>query len=138
MVKLKRRAIARTLTIDETGVTMLEPINRDAVQAALGQFENQQIYIHLETTNGAYAANGPENAMAVCAYIRNGRVAYHLGSITGVGPYRVGLKMDEGWIYAEGLTDWEMDAEGHLLMAGHDAEGRLAIALQLSKTPFQI
>lgn len=44
--------------------------------------------------------------------------------------------MDIGWIYAEGLTDYEIDGQGRLLMAGHDEEGRLAVALQLSRTPW--
>ncbi len=76
--------------------------------------------------------------MAVCAYIRNGKVRYERGTITGVGPYRVGLKMEDGWIYGEGLTDFEIDEKGRLLLAGHDGDGRLAIALELSVTPFGI
>jgi hypothetical protein len=114
------------------------PIHPEDVQKELDGFLNQEVYLHLETTNGAYAAHREETAMAVCAYIRNGLVRYHRGTITGVGPYRVGLKMDLGWIYAEGLTDWELDAEGRLLLAGNDSEGRLAIALQLSKHPFEM
>ncbi|MCL6601063.1 YojF family protein [Alicyclobacillus macrosporangiidus] len=114
------------------------PIDRAAVQSALDRFAGKDVYLHLETTNGAYAARDSENAMAICAYIRNGLVRYQRGVIRGDGPYRVGLKMENGWIYAEGLTDWEVDAEGRLLMAGHDAEGRLAIALELSETPFRM
>lgn len=112
------------------------PIDSKAVQEALQEFLNQDVYLHLETTNGAYAALRQEQAMAVCAYIRNGVVRFHRGTITGDGPYRVGLKMENGWIYAEGLTDWEIDAEGRLLLAGNDSEGRLAIALELGKQPF--
>lgn len=114
------------------------PIDRDAVQNALVQFTEKDVYLHLETTNGAYAAHREEHAMTVCAYIRNGLVRYVRGSVTGDGPYRVGLKMDMGWIYAEGLTDYEIDSEGRLLLAGHDKEGRLAVALQLSETPFRM
>lgn len=44
--------------------------------------------------------------------------------------------MADGWIYAQGLTDFEVDAKGRLLLAGHDEEGRLAVSLQLSRTPF--
>lgn len=112
------------------------PINREAVQEVLDAFRGKKLYLHLETTNGAYAAHREGAPMAVCAYIRNGQVSFHLGSIQGVGPYRVGLKMEEGWIYAEGLTDWEVDDQGRLLMAGNDPEGRLAVALELSETPF--
>lgn len=114
----------------------MEPINVEAVQAKLDEFRNRKLYIHLETTNGAYAAHREGAPMAVCAYIRNGEVSYHLGSIHGVGPYRVGLKMDSGWIYAEGLTDWEVDEQNRLLLSGNDPEGRLAVALELSEHPF--
>jgi len=46
--------------------------------------------------------------------------------------------MADGWIYAEGLTDYEVDAAGRLLLAGHDGDGRLAIALELSLEPFPV
>lgn len=116
----------------------MDLIQKETVQNELNRFLDQEIYIHLETTNGAYAAHSGENFMAVCAYIRNGLVKFSRGTITGVGPYRVGLKIDNGWVYAEGLTDFEVDERGRLLMAGHDAEGRLAIALQISTEPFPV
>jgi hypothetical protein len=119
-------------------VDFMGPINSEAIQAALDAFTETELYLHLETTNGAYAAHRQEGAMAVCAYIRNGKVRYERGSIAGDGPYRVGLKMDIGWIYAEGLTDYEVDEQGRLLMAGNDEDGRLAIALELSREPFEI
>lgn len=112
------------------------PIQKEGVQEALNGFLNQDVYLHLETTNGAYAAHRQEQAMAVCAYIRNGKIRFVRGTIQGNGPYRVGLKMEDGWTYAEGLTDFEIDGDGRLLLAGHDQDGRLAIALQLSLTPF--
>lgn len=112
------------------------PIEKSKVQVELQKFVSQDVYLHLETTNGAYAAQRQETAMAVCAYIRNGKIQFHRGTIEGDGPYRVGLKMDDGWTYAQGLTDWEVDASGQLLLAGNDAEGRLAIALELSFQPF--
>ncbi|KPV44769.1 YojF family protein [Alicyclobacillus ferrooxydans] len=112
------------------------PIDKEAVQSAIERFVGQEVYLHLETTNGAYAAHRAESAMAVCAYIRNGKIQFERGTIQGDGPYRVGLKMDGGWTYAEGLTDWEIDSEGRLLLAGNDSEGRLAVALELSLTPF--
>ncbi len=114
------------------------PIDKAGVQSALESFVNENLYLHLETTNGAYAAHRQEGAMAVCAYIRNGQIRYERGTIAGDGPYRVGLKMDIGWVYAEGLTDWEMDDKGRLLLAGNDSEGRLAVALELSRDPFDI
>jgi hypothetical protein len=44
--------------------------------------------------------------------------------------------MAHGWVYAEGVTHWEKDEKNRLLLAGHDEKGRLAVALQLSLTPF--
>lgn len=114
------------------------PIDVESVQTVLDKFTGTSLYLHLETTNGAYAAHREAGAMAVCAYIRNGRIRYERGTIVGNGPYRVGLKMADGWIYAEGLTDWELDSEGRLLLSGNDSEGRLAVALELSETPFPL
>ncbi len=116
----------------------MNPINKLIVQPALNSFLNREVYLHLETTNGAYAVHSHESAMTVGAYIRNGRIRFGRGIITGDGPYRVGLKMELGWVYAEGLTDFEMEQEGQLLLAGHDQEGRLAVALELSLTPFEL
>ncbi|WP_456279111.1 YojF family protein [Bacillus sp. AK128] len=114
----------------------MEPIIKEKVQQAIDQFANKPVFLHLETTNGAYASHLHEK-MVVGAYIRNGKIEFEHGKITGDGPYRVGLKMDLGWIYAEGLTDWEIDDLGRLLVAGHDGDGKLAVAFQLSLTPFE-
>ncbi len=114
----------------------MEPIKLETAQAALQAFIDRPVYLHLETTNGAYAATSEHKTMAICAYIRNGLVRVNRATIAGKGPFRAGLQIDLGWIYAEGLTDFEVDAQGRLLMAGHDADGRLAIALELSSEPF--
>ncbi|OIJ15731.1 hypothetical protein BKP35_01700 [Anaerobacillus arseniciselenatis] len=114
----------------------MQPIDDKKVQDALNNYKNKTIYIHLETTNGAYAAHRNDAAMAVSAFIRNGKIVFSQGKITGDNPYRVGLKMDDGWVYAQGLTDWEIDTEERLLLAGHDTEGRIAVALHLSEKPF--
>ncbi len=116
----------------------VKPINAVDVQIILNQLTNQDLYLHLETTNGAYAALQSASATPVGAYIRNGQVQFQRGTIQGEGPFRVGLKMGMGWIYAEGLTDWEVDELGRLLLAGHDGEGRLTVALELSATPFSM
>ncbi|WP_407305577.1 YojF family protein [Desulfosporosinus sp. SB140] len=116
----------------------MNPIDKSIVQQALDSYLNREVYLHLETTNGAYAAHRQESTMTVGAYIRNGRISFGRGVITGEGPYRVGLKMEYGWVYAEGLTDFEMEQEGQLLLAGHDHEGRLAVALELSLYPFDL
>lgn len=114
----------------------MQPIDHDEVQSVLERFVNQDVYLHLETTNGAYAAHRFGQPMAICAYIRNGKVKFERAAITRESPYRVGLKMSDGWIYAQGLTDFEVDEHGRLLLAGHDEEGRLGVALELSTTPF--
>lgn len=76
--------------------------------------------------------------IVTCAYVRNGKLTYHEGKITGNGPiYQIGLKLEDGWLYSEGLTDWELTGNGKLLLGGHDQEGNLNIALGLSFQPFE-
>lgn len=116
----------------------MNQIDKSIVQPILDSFLNHEVYLHLETTNGAYAVHRQESNMTVGAYIRNGRISFGRGIITGDGPYRVGLKLELGWVYAEGLTDFELGQEGQLLLAGHDQEGRLAVALELSLSPFEL
>lgn len=112
------------------------PISKEEIQKHLDVLLKKEVYVHLETTTGAYSAHMNENNMTVVAFIRNVKVCFDQAKITGQGPYRVGLKLDHGWIYAEGLTDWVFNENNQLLMAGHDREGKLAIALQISETPF--
>lgn len=114
----------------------VKPIEPKQLQVVLDQFKNQDVYIHLETTNGAYAShfNQMQN---VGAFIRNAQIRFSIGKVTGDGPYRIGLKMEQGWVYGEGLTDWEINDQNQLLIAGHNQEGKLAIAFQLSKDPFK-
>lgn len=109
----------------------MSPMDKEKIQKVLDGFAGRDVFLHLETTNGAYSA------IKFGAYIRNGVIHYSRGSIQGdQGAYRVGLKTEHGWIYGEGLTDWELDDKGRLLLAGHDEEGRLAVAFQLSSEPF--
>ncbi|MEH7298869.1 YojF family protein [Neobacillus drentensis] len=115
----------------------MELVELSRVQEAINGFANKDVYIHLETTNGAYASHKDQSFFSAGAYIRNALVRYELGKITGNGPYRVGLKINLGWIYAEGITHFEIDEENHLLLAGHDHEGKLAVALEISHTPFE-
>lgn len=116
----------------------MQPIQAHEVQTALDQLIGKELFLHLETTNGAYANHNNDAVLTVNAYIRNGKVTFSTGKIMGIGPFRVGLKIELGWIYAEGLTHWEIDRDGRLLLAGHDQEGRLAVALQLSTSPFEV
>ncbi|MBS4190012.1 YojF family protein [Bacillus sp. FJAT-49705] len=114
----------------------MEPVIFEQVQKEIDRLAKKDVYIHLETTNGAYASHFDKTFFSSGAYIRNALLQYEHGKITGKGPYRVGLKMSFGWVYAEGITHFEIDEQGHLLLAGHDFEGKLAVALQLSETPF--
>ncbi|MDL4839273.1 YojF family protein [Aquibacillus rhizosphaerae] len=115
----------------------MEQITIDQVQKQLERFLNKDVYVHLETTNGAYASHNNDKAYNVGAFIRNAQVNYKHAKIVGSGnAFRVGLKLDIGWIYAEGLSQYEVDDNDRLLMAGHDREGRLMVALEISETPF--
>lgn len=114
----------------------MKPIELQAVQNMIDHFANKDVYIHLETTNGAYASHYNEKFFSAGAFIRNARLQYEHGKITGSEPFRIGLKMNFGWVYAEGLTHFEIDDQNRLLMAGHDHEGKLAVALEISETPF--
>ncbi|MFD1361658.1 YojF family protein [Lentibacillus salinarum] len=114
----------------------MKPIEIEHVQQQLESFIHKDVYVHLETTNGAYASHFNDKAYNVGAYIRNARVNFTQAKIIGDGQsYRVGLKTQLGWVYAEGLTDWTMHQENQLLLAGHDQEGRLMVALHISETP---
>jgi len=115
----------------------MEAINIEKVQEKLDFFKNKPVYIHLETTNGAYASHFGNKGVNVGAYIRNAQITYTEAVIKGDVSFRVGMKTELGWVFAEGLTDWEMYENKHLLLAGHDAEGRLMVALQISETPFK-
>lgn len=113
----------------------MQPIIKELVQPTLESFVRQPVFLHLETTQGAYASQ-QSHSLTAGAYIRNAKIEFIQGKITGEGPFRVGLKMELGWVYAEGLTHWEMDQQNRLLLAGHDQDGKLAVALQLSHQPF--
>lgn len=115
----------------------MEAIEISKVQKELDSFKNKVVYLHLETTNGAYASHFGNKGVNVGAYIRNAQVTFTEAVIKGDVGYRVGLKTELGWVYAEGLTDWEMYEGKHLLLAGHDQDGRLMVALQISETPFK-
>ncbi|MBA9027935.1 MULTISPECIES: YojF family protein [Bacillaceae] len=115
----------------------MKPIEREEVQRAIDSFCERDVFLHLETTNGAYASHHDESFFSAGAYIRNAKVRYEHGKIVGDDPYRVGLKLEIGWVYAEGLNHFEIDEQGRLLLAGLDSTGKLAVALQISPQPFE-
>ncbi|MDY0405113.1 YojF family protein [Virgibacillus sp. 179-BFC.A HS] len=115
----------------------MKPIELEKVQKTLDAFRDKEVYIHLETTNGAYTGHF-NKSLSAGAFIRNAKVSFSQAKIVPAEMgYRVGLKMELGWIYAEGITDYEMFEETKLLMAGHDDQGRLMVALEISETPFK-
>ncbi|MBK3495704.1 YojF family protein [Viridibacillus sp. YIM B01967] len=114
----------------------MEIVQIEKLQQLLNSFANKDVYIHLETTNGAYASHFNEKVFNAGAFIRNIKLQYELGKVTADAPHRVGLKLAHGWVYAQGITHYEIDEQNRLLMAGHDYDGKLAVALEISKTPF--
>lgn len=114
----------------------MRPIDISDVQHQIESFAHKDIFIHLETTHGAYATHRDSNFFSAGAYIRNAQVNFEEGKITGNGPYRIGLRLKNGWIYAEGITHYEIDEQQRLLLAGHNQEGKLAVALQISNQAF--
>ena len=115
----------------------MKPIDRTEVQNAIDSFAGKDVYLHLETTNGAYATHVDEAFFSAGAYIRNAFIQYEHGKIVGDGPYRIGLKLNIGWVYAEGVNHFEVDEQGRLLVAGLDSSGKLAVSMQLSPTSFE-
>ncbi|WP_256757873.1 YojF family protein [Cohnella sp. WQ 127256] len=111
-------------------------INVAEVQKMIDHLKDQELYIHLEMTTGAYAAHLDSSKHPAATFISNAVIQFSQGSISGNGPYRVGLKMKHGWVYSEGLTHFEEDEKDRLIMAGHDGQGKLVVALQLSREPF--
>ncbi|WP_432363566.1 YojF family protein [Sporosarcina sp. UB5] len=114
----------------------MDIVKPDRLQELLNSYANKDVYIHLETTNGAYAAHLKEGFFNAGAFIRNVVVNYELGKVAGESPHRVGLKLPSGWIYAQGITHYTVDEHDRLLMAGLDPDGKLAVALEISETPF--
>ncbi len=108
----------------------MQPIKIDAVEQALDAFLHRVVYLHLETTAGAYTAGG------FGAFIRNAKLQLRSARVRGSGPFRLCLDTEIGMVYAEGLTHWEEDTAGRLLLAGHDAQGRLTVSCEVSPEPF--
>ncbi|MGL4523290.1 MAG: DUF1806 family protein [Bacilli bacterium] len=106
-------------------------IEAQQVNEVLEKFAEQPMYVHLETTTGAYAAHYGKAPMTVCALLRNLEITYAYGALKGVGPFRAALKTPTGWIYAEGLTHMKIWEHG-INLTGLDANNRLTICLQLS------
>lgn len=114
----------------------MKPIDPKEVQTHIDRLRDQDLFIHLEMTTGAYAAHLDSSKHPAATFVSNAVVRFAQGSISGNGPYRVGLKLAHGWVYSEGLTHYEETETERLLLAGHDGQGKLVVALQLSAEPF--
>ncbi len=105
----------------------MELIQVDQVQSLISEYENKPVYLHVETTNGG-------------TFLRNIQVTFTHAHLTGGNkePYRVGLKLDNnGWVYVQGLTHYEVTENNELLIAGLNYEGQLAATLEISSNPFK-
>lgn len=113
----------------------MQPIDPGAVQRMLHAFQDTDVYLFLEMTTGAYASLMDNTKFTASAFVKNAVIRYSQGSIAGDGPYRVGLKLPHGWVYAQGLTHWDETASDKLLLAGHDHEGKLVVGLYIGREP---
>lgn len=114
----------------------MQPIQPQHIQSRINELSGRELYLHLELTSGAYANHLDSSRHPASAFISNAVIRYTQGSISGTGPYRVGLKTEQGWIYAEGLTHIDEQDTQRLILAGHDSMGKLVVALQLSLEAF--
>ena len=120
---------------------MLEPIKEQEVLDLLTSYSNQPVYLHVETTNGAYANHFDQRVFNAGTFLRNIVVTFEHAPLKGgdKDPYRVGLKLkDGGWVYVQGLTHYEVNENNEFLIAGFNYEGQLAATIEISKQPFTI
>ncbi len=114
----------------------MQPINREEVQRRIDALRDMDLYIHLEMTMGAYTAHKDQSIHPASNFIKNAVIRYSHGSLSESSPFRVGLKLNGGWVYAEGLTHWDETEGDRLILSGNDPDGKLIVALQLSREPF--
>lgn len=115
----------------------MQLIEPELIQQRLNELQDQNLYIHLEMTTGAYASHMDSTKHPSATFISNALIRYTTASISEKAPFfRVGLKTETGWVYSEGLTHYEESDQERLILAGHDAQGKLVVALQLSREPF--
>lgn len=114
----------------------MELINREKVQHRIEKFTDKEVYLHMEMTMGVYTSHKDENIHPASNFIKNVVIKYSHGMITDSSPYRIGLKLDGGWVYAEGMTHWDETDKERLILSGNDKDGRLISAFQISEKPF--
>ncbi|PJM33878.1 DUF1806 domain-containing protein [Staphylococcus hominis] len=122
-------------------MNVLEPIKAEEVHRLLTTFENKPVYLHVETTNGAYANHFDQRVFNAGTFLRNIQVTYEHAQLKGgdKDPFRVGLKLrDGGWVYVQGLTHYEINDNNEFLIAGFNYEGQLAATIEISEQPFTV
>lgn len=119
---------------------MLEPINEQEVLNLLTSYENKPIYLHVETTNGAYANHFDERVFNAGTFLRNIQVTYEHAQLKGGEKILIALvsNYDGGWVYVQGLTHFEVNEDNEFLIAGFNYEGQLAATIEMSEKPFTI
>ncbi|MFC5530663.1 DUF1806 family protein [Cohnella yongneupensis] len=101
----------------------MKEIIKSDVETALRGYRAHDAYLHSEATS--------------FVFVRNFRIQITDTAVAGEGPYRVAIRFEgHGWLRMEGLTHYEIDAQGRLLLAGFDEQGRMHVALELGKEPF--
>jgi len=114
----------------------MQLIDREKVQARIDALKGIELYIHMEMTMGAYTSHRDQSVHPASNFIKNAKISFEHGMISESSPYRVGLKMNGGWVYCEGMTHWDDKDENRLILSGNTKDGKLIAALQLSKNPF--
>lgn len=100
----------------------MKVIVKSELERAMKEYTGD-FYIHFEVIPGGF--------------VRNLQARIEQIFVAGENPYRVALKLAEnGWIRIEGLTYYELDQYGRLILSGHDDQGRITATLLLSKTAF--
>lgn len=99
--------------------------DRQQVENELQKFVGDKVYVHSEATS--------------YVFVRNFRLDLREAHVAGgeKGSFRVAFRFDrQGWLRMEGLTHYEVNSEGQLLLAGYDNQGRMDVALHLGKEAF--
>lgn len=111
-------------------------IDREEVIKRIDALKGLDLYLHMEMTMGAYTSHRDESVHPASNFIKNVKIRFSHGTLSESSPFRVGLKLDGGWVYAEGMTHWDPTDHKRLILSGNDKDGKLIAALQLSEEPF--
>lgn len=114
----------------------MQLIDRNKVQTRIDALRDIELYIHMEMTMGAYTSHRDQSVHPASNFIKNAKITFEHGMISESSPYRIGLKINGGWVYAEGMTHWDEEDIDRLIISGNTKDGKLIAALQLSKEPF--